>query len=393
VGESEIEAVVRVLRSGELSMGPRIGEFEAAFAKYIGTKYAVAVNSGTSALHLCIRALKIGAKDEVITTSFSFVASANCILYERAMPVFADIDPNSFNVDPPEIRRFLEDSCGPDPCTGLPVDKENGRTVRAILPVHVFGLPCNMDAILELAEEYNLQVIEDACEALGSKYRGQHAGTLGHAAVFAFYPNKQMTTAEGGMVVTDDEEMARDCRSLRNQGRSETSSWLEHEQLGFNYRLSELHCALGLAQLERIDELLIGRKRAADLYNHLLTDHLNYSLPVAIPDSYRSWFVYVIRLRGIDSSLLRDRVLSELRKLDIGCQSYFPAIHRQPYFKQKGIARWLSLPHTEAVSDGCIALPMFSTITEDQIRYVCESLAEVLDTHIPRAILSHAMPF
>ena len=269
VGDLEIQYVTDALRSGMLSLGPRVPEFEKRFASYVGRKHAVAVNSGTSALHLCIRAMGIGPEDEVITSSFSFVASTNCILYEGGVPVFLDIDPESFNLSAEQVQRFLAERCARN-SEGDCINKDTGRRVKAILPVHVFGMPCDMDAMRGLAQEYGLFLIEDACEALGAEYRGRLAGTLGDAASFAFYPNKQMTTGEGGMIVTDDDTIAEVCRSMRNQGRNEKSEWLDHARLGFNYRLSDIHAALGIAQLERLEELLSQRQLVAESYDKQL---------------------------------------------------------------------------------------------------------------------------
>lgn len=392
ISEKEVEYVKRVLYSGDLSLGPAVHEFESKFAEYIGAKHAVAVSSGTAALHLCMRALGIGPNDEVITTSFSFVASANCVLYVHALPVFIDIDPDTLNIDVDRIRDFLESSCAKDPRTGLPVDQSTGRTVRAILPVHVFGLPCEMGPILALAHEYHLKVVEDACEALGAEYKGRRVGTLSDIGAFAFYPNKQMTTGEGGIIVTNDDRAASYCRCLRNQGRKEDSSWLEHDQLGYNYRLSDIHCALGIAQLERIEQLLADRARAADSYNRLLSAHPYFKVLAEFSHMKRSWFVYVIQFNSTPGPGLRDRILGALRNRGIGCQSYFPAIHRQPYMKRSYLARWNSLPDTENVSDSCLALPMFSTISEDEIRYVCDSLLEVLEKECPSARFVPALP-
>ncbi len=391
ISELEIEYVTRVLRGGELSLGPRLREFEEKFAAYAGTRYAVATSSGTAALHLCVRALGIGPEDEVITSSFSFVASANCLLYERALPYFVDIDSQSLNIDPSEIRKFLQDRCTTHGRKGALIDKQTGRTVKAILPIHVFGLPCDMDPILELAREYDLHILEDACEAMGAQYRGRRVGTFGDAGVFAFYPNKQMTTGEGGMVVTNDERIAELCRSLRNQGRDADSGWLHHVRLGFNYRLSDLHCALGLAQLERIGELLCAREMVAAVYNRALAGNPLLKLPTEPREVKRGWFVYVIQLLGPSPRRLRDRVLLELRKQGVGCQVYFPAIHRQPYFRRYDGSTSRPLPRTESASDRCLALPFFSGLTEEQIAYVCDVLLRTLEmqtaTRVPEARL------
>jgi perosamine synthetase len=394
ITELEVEAVTRVLRSGQLSLGPRVPEFEEKFAGYVGARYAVAVNSGTSALHLAIRALGIGSGDEVITTSFSFVASSNCALFEQATPVFVDIDPHTLNLDPHAIRRFIRDRCLFDSHSGALINVYTWRRVRAILPVHVFGLPCDMDAMRELACRYNLRIIEDACEALGAEYNGHRVGTLGDLGVFAFYPNKQMTTGEGGMLVTNDEQIAEVCRSLRNQGRAPTDNWLHHTRLGYNFRLSDIHSALGLAQLSRIAELLRGRARVAALYQRELGGHPLLKLPDAPRDCTRSWFVYPLQLRipqATGDPSLRDRILAQLRARGIGCQAYFPAIHRQPYFEPYRSAQPWSLPETEAASNTCLVLPMFSTATEEQVRYVCETLRHILEQEFvtPTATVTH----
>jgi perosamine synthetase len=381
ITELEVDYVTRVLRSGQLSLGPRVTEFEEKFAAYAGARHAIAVNSGTSALHLAVRALGIGSGDEVLTTSFSFVASSSCLIYEHALPVFVDIDAETLNIDPRAIDRFIQQCCVVDPKTDVLIDRLTGRRVRAILPVHVFGLPCDMGPIMELARIYKLHVIEDACEALGAEYQDRRVGTFGDVGVFAFYPNKQMTTGEGGMIVTDDERIAMLCRSMRNQGRAPECEWLEHVRLGYNYRLSDIHSALGLAQLERIEELLSGRARVAALYEHALGDHPFIKLPPSVPDCRRSWFVYSIQLLPPSATAdpsRRDRVLTALRARGIACQSYFPAIHLQPYFR-KDLVDQRPLPETEAASNTCLALPMFSSATAEQIDFVCTALLEILD--------------
>lgn len=381
ISDLEIDYVTRVLRSGQLSLGPRVPEFEEKFAAFVGARHAIAVNSGTSALHLAVRALGIGPGDEILTTSFSFVASANCALFEGALPVFLDIDRVTLNLDPCELRLFLRNSCVFDSITGVVTDVRTARRVRAILPVHVFGLACDMDPILELAREYNLRVIEDACEALAATYRGHSVGAFGDFGVFAFYGNKQMTTGEGGMVVTNSGELASLCRSLRNQGRDAQSDWLRHVRLGYNYRLSDIHAALGLAQLERIKYLLDKRARVALLYQNLLAGHPMLCLPATPPERSRSWFVFPIQLRAtadLPNPQLRDLVLAELRKRGVACQSYFPAIHRQPYFLNGEFGPQCHLPRTEEASDNCLVLPFFSTMTADQVHYVCDNLLEIL---------------
>jgi len=380
IGEREIEYVTSVLRSGQLSLGPRVAEFEHAFAKYVGTRYAIATNSGTSALHLCVKALGIGAGDEVLTTSFSFVASVNCLLYEKALPVFVDIDPATMNIDPEAIRKAILTDYRWDPSKSHSINRRTGQALKAILPVHVFGQPCDMRLILEIARQFNLAVLEDACEALGAEYSGQPVGTFGDAAVFAFYPNKQITTAEGGMIVTDSREIADECRSMRNQWRDENSEWLSHVRLGYNYRLSDLHCALGLAQLERIEELLGARARVAACYSQQLAGVPGLILPATSPGNNRSWFAYVVRVDGAQGRSRRDLLMQALRGRGIACQAYFPPIHSQPYFADICDGPGRELFHTESAAASCVALPLFSCMTEEQIREVCDTVKDFVST-------------
>ncbi|HEY0704947.1 MAG TPA: DegT/DnrJ/EryC1/StrS family aminotransferase [Candidatus Acidoferrales bacterium] len=380
IGEREIELVTEVLRSGQLSLGPRVPEFEQAFAEYVGTRYAIATNSGTSALHLCVRALEIGEGDDVLTTSFSFVASANCLLYEKATPVFVDIDPETMNIDPAAIRRTIAEEYRWDRLQSRHIHKHTGNILKAILPVHVFGQPCAMGEMVELAREFDLMILEDACEAIGAEYRGQPVGTFGDASVFAFYPNKQMTTAEGGMIVTDNAQVAAECRSLRNQGRDERSEWLSHLRLGFNYRLSDLHAALGLAQLERIQELLAKRARVAGWYTRHLAATPGMMLPEAPQRDTRSWFAYVIRIAGSQPRPRRDLLMNCLHARGIACQAYFPPIHRQPYFAEFAAGAVRELPRTEDAADRCVALPLFSQMTESEVIEVCDSVRHIAVT-------------
>lgn len=382
IGELEVEYVTRTLRSGNLSLGAQVAEFEDKFAEYVGARYAVTTNSGTSALHLCVKALGIGPEDEVVTTSFSFVASTNCLLYERALPKFADIDCNTLNLDPEKIRQTLAIEYVWNRVKNRLVHRESGRILKAILPVHVFGLPCDMAPILEIAREFNLDVLEDACEALGARYRVQHVGTFGRAAAFGFYPNKQMTTAEGGMIVTNDAEVAEHCRSWRNQGRDGETSWLRHSTLGYNYRLSDLHCALGLAQLERIDELLGARARVAGEYRRDLADVPGIILPRETSDNSRSWFAYVIRLAEDSPAATRDRLMAGLRARGIACQAYFPPIHQQPYFREIKLSGAVSLPQTELAAERCLALPFFPAMTHGQVEEVSATVKELLSEEL-----------
>jgi len=379
IGEREIELVTRALRSGQLTLGPCLTEFEEKFAAYAGRRYAVSTNSGTSALHLGAKALGIGPQDDVLTSAFSFVASANCILYEHGSPIFVDIDPATLNLDPQAIQRTIARDYAWDSRRCQLINRRSGHMLKAILPVHVFGVPCEMAPILEAAREYGLRVLEDACEALGAEYRGRRVGTFGDAAVFAFYPNKQMTCAEGGMLVTDDSQIAGLCRSLRNQGRDEDSSWLRHIHLGYNYRLSDLHCALGLAQLERVEELLAARERVAVAYSRGLSAIRHIKVPRAFPDTKRSWFVYVVQLLGKLGKSRRDSLIAGLRERGIACQAYFPAIHLQPFFQDQDTAQRSSLPCTESAAERCLALPFFSTMTEEQVAEVCAAIREILE--------------
>jgi len=372
VGERELDYVAQVLRSNHLSLGPWLPRFEDAFAAYAGRRYAIAANSGTSALHMCVRAMGLTSGDEVITTAFSFVASANCLLYEGVVPAFVDIDPATLNIDPDKIRQFLERDCYRDG-QGALIDRDTGATVRAILPVHVFGLSCAMDEIQSIADEYHLEILEDSCEAIGATFRGRKAGTFGKAGVFAFYPNKQMTTGEGGMVVTDDPQIAERCRSLRNQGRDNSGQWLNHVMLGFNYRLSDVHCAIGVAQLERIEELLRKRENAAELYRERLQDSA-LQLPLATSQCKRSWFVYVVQFQGRRAAAKRSEVREQLASRGIASQVYFPAIHRQPYYPHSLRRIYGELRETEKATDTCLALPFSSRITEAEIEEVCEAV-------------------
>lgn len=360
ITEAEIQAVVKVLRNPRLSLGPVLGEFEDAVAKYVGVDHAVAVNSGTSGLHLALLALGIGEGDEVIVPSFTFIAAANAIRYVGARPVFVDVERETLNIDPARIEEAIT------------------HRTRALMVVHTFGLPAEMDELLAIARRHRLLVIEDACEALGAEYRGRKAGSLGDAGVFAFYPNKQITTGEGGMVVTNDAAVAATVRSLRNQGRRETDDWFEHTELGYNYRLSELNCALGVEQMRRIDGMLAARERVALTYERLLAPHAELALPVSKRADCRiSWFVYVLRLNESFSRGDRDRALKDLAVAGIGAGRYFAPIHLQPAYREYR-SSGSRLPITESESARTIALPFFNRLTEDQIRRVCDELLRSL---------------
>jgi len=384
---ADIEAVNQVLKTPYLSIGPRIVEFEERFAAYVGARHAIAVSSGTAGLHLCVIAAGVSQGDLVITTSFSFIASANVILYERAIPVFVDIDPQTLNIDPAQVAEATHDlTKGGDAARRwLPPVMRNPkseiRNPKSILPVHAFGQPADMDSILDVAREYNLAVIEDACEALGAEYKGRRIGTapatcdLRLATVFAFYPNKQMTTGEGGMIVTDNDDWAALFRSLRNQGRDVHDAWLNHTRLGYNYRLDEM-AALGLAQLNRIEELLAKRERVAQWYNERLKDVDGVQIPYIAPTTTRmSWFVYVIRLAP---EIDRNAVMAALEERGIPTRPYFTPIHLQPFYRERFGYREGDFPVTEAVARSVLALPFFGTMTEEQVEYVCEHLVAVL---------------
>jgi perosamine synthetase len=352
ITEAEIEAVTAVLRSPRLSLGPKLEEFEHATAAYIGVPHAVAVNSGTSGLHLCIRALNIGEGDEVIVPSFTFIAAANAIRYERATPVFIDIEAATLNLDPEKIEAAIT------------------HRTRAIMAVHTFGVPADMDAILAIARRHNLFVIEDACEAIGAENKGRRAGSLGHAAVFAFYPNKQITTGEGGMIVTPDRALAAKLRALRNQGRYDSDNWLQHEEVGYNYRISEINCALGIEQLKRIEEILRKREAVAQAYQRELEGISQLTLPpIQLPHIRISWFVYVIRVNAGREQ--RDHLQSVLQNEGIGCARYFAPIHQQPSYKDWNEEK---LPVTEAEAARTLALPFFNNLSRLQIREIAAGM-------------------
>ena len=360
ITDSEIEAVSAVLRTSRLSLGPKLEEFEQDMARYVGTSHAIAVNSGTSGLHLCVRALGISEGDEVIVPSFAFIAVANAVRYERATPVFVGIDPITLNLDP----NHIEEAVTP-------------RT-RAILVVHTFGRPAALDEILEIARRHQLFVIEDACEALGAEYRGRKAGSFGDAGVFGFYPNKQITTGEGGMIVTNNVNVAALARKLRNQGRSDSNESLQYDELGYNYRISEMNCALGIEQLKRIDPILERREAIAREYHRRLEHHPDLELPaLEIPGGRISWFVYVLRLSQRSAISHRDRMVQEMASRGIACGRYFAPIHLQPVYRAQP-RRSADLVHTESIALRTIALPFFNKITNEQIDEVCQTLGQVL---------------
>jgi perosamine synthetase len=369
---AEIDAVVSVLRTSRLSLGPQMKEFEAAMAGYVGVPHAVAVSSGTAGLHLALLALGIGPGDEVIVPSFTFIAAASAVRYVGALPVFADIDPGTLNLDAAGVEAAI-----------------TPRT-RALIAVHTFGRPAEMDALLDIANRYKLLLIEDACEAIGAEIAGRHVGSFGDAAIFAFYPNKQITTGEGGMVVTRKAETAQRVAALRNHGRYDSAlegpapdqrtesqdTWLEHAEFGYNYRLSEMQCALGLAQLARIDAILARREAIARRYCDLLRDDPHLVLPaVDIPGQRLSWFVFVVRLAESFTQNDRDRIMHSLAAAGIATGRYFAPIHLQPaYSALRKSAHLSDLPITESVAARTLALPFFNRISDEQMVRVCTAL-------------------
>jgi perosamine synthetase len=374
ITQAEIDAVTAVLRTPHLSLGPELPAFEAALATYHGVPHAVAVSSGTAGLHLALLTLGIGEGDEVIVPSFAFIAVANAVLQARATPVFAEIDAITLNLDPAAVEQAI-----------------TPRT-RALLVVHTFGVPADMDSLEAIARRHNLVIIEDACEAIGAEFgepdHARRVGSFGHLAVLGFYPNKQLTTGEGGAVLARDPAHAARLRSLRNQGRTASSDWLDHAEPGYNYRLSDIASALGRVQLSRINEILALRRAAAERYSALLAASADVGagagagvgfgleLPLlTLPHRTISWFVYVVRLpEGAD----RDRVRAALAAGGIATGRYFAPIHRQPAWRTHPSATSAILPITESIARRTLALPFFNRITVEQQERVAAALAHSL---------------
>jgi perosamine synthetase len=360
VSERDIDAVTEVLRTSSLSSGPKVREFERAIARYVNASDAIAVNSGTSGLHLCIRALGISEGDEVLVPSFTFIAVANAVRYERATPVFVDIDPQTLNLDPSLLEQAI-----------------TART-RAIIVVHTFGCPAELSSILQIARRHGLFVIEDACEAIGAEYEGRKVGALADVGVFAFYPNKQITTGEGGAVATNHLEAARKVRMLRNQGRDDSTEWFQHTDLGYNYRVSDINCALGIEQLKRIDAILDRRESIARKYSDILRSVPDLVTPaMALPRRKISWFVYVVRLNSRFDEAQRDWIVNEMKSRGIGLGRYFAPIHLQPIYRPSGSGK-TALPVTEFQAARSLALPFFNRIREEEIKEVCQTLVELM---------------
>jgi perosamine synthetase len=357
--EREEDLVAEVLRSGRLSLGPTIDRFEEAFAEVVGAPYAAAVSSGTAGLHLLAVTAGIGPGDEVVTSPYSFVASANCAIYQGATPVFADVDRRTLNLDPGAVEAVI------------------GERTRAVVAVDIYGYPCELDELRALCELHGLALIEDACEALGARYRGRPVGSYDVPAVFAFYPNKQITTGEGGIVTTHSEDEWRLLCSLRNQGRADSGGWLEHARLGFNYRIDDVRAAIGLGQLEKLDEILAARARVAGRYGELLADLEGLGLPLADDrDHERSWFVYVVTLPpGTD----REAVISELDARGVQTARYLPCIHLQSYMRERyGFEPGLC-PNAEEMSTRTLALPFHARLDDDDQTYVAGALRAALE--------------
>ena len=356
--EREEELVLEVLRSGRLSLGPTIDRFEEAFANAVGAPHGVAVSSGTTGLHLLCVAAGIGPGDEVVTSPYSFVASANCAVYEGATPVFADIDRRTLNLDPAAVEAAIT------------------KRTRAIVAVDIYGYPCELDELRVICERHGLALIEDACEALGARYRGGLIGSQGPSAVFALYPNKQITTGEGGMITTHSEEEARLLRSLRNQGRADAGGWLDHAKLGFNYRLDDIRSAIGLGQLEKLEEILERRSAVAARYTQLLANVPGLELPCPDDaDHVRSWFVYVVAL---PEEVDREQVIQSLDARGIQTARYLPCIHLQSYMRERfGFAEGLC-PVAESMSARTLALPFHTGLEEDDQEYVVSALRSAL---------------
>lgn len=379
LSDRERQAVTEVLNTPILSMGEQTLAFEQAVSEYSGSAHAIAVSSGTAGLHLCVRAASIAQHDLVITTPFSFVASSNVLLYEKAIPVFVDVDAESGNIDTAQLALAAADiqEGGAKAKRWLPRrGLENTGPLKALLPVDVFGQPADYAPIQDIARQQDLTIIEDSCEAIGAQYEGRAAGHLGDYGVFAFYPNKQMTTGEGGVIITDDQQAADFMRGLRNQGRAPGDTWLQHTYLGYNYRLTELSAVLGRVQLGRLDEFLEKRAQIAAWYAERLASLETVELPIIGPQTTRmSWFLYVIRLTdGID----RDQIIHQLEAGGIPSRPYFSPIHLQPYMREAFGYQEGDFPVAEDLGARSLALPFSSIMTEAQVDMVCQELIKLL---------------
>ena len=352
----ERRKVLKILKTRHLSRGKNILEFEKRFAKYIGVSDAIAVNSGTSALHLIIKALGLKKGDEVITTPFSFIASSNCLLMEEVKPVFVDIDPLTYNLDPNLIEKKIT------------------KKTKAILFVDVFGQPAEIDKILEIAKKHNLKVIQDSCEAIGARQNGERIGNKAIASVFAFYPNKQMTTGEGGIILTSNKKIADLCRSMRNQGRNQQGEWLIYERLGYNYWMTEISASLGITQLSRINNILNKRKKIAEKYIKKLKDVPGVSFLHEKPENKISWFIFPIKV----DEKIRNKIMNYLQEQGIGCQAYFPSIHLEDFYKKNFKYKKGDFPISEKASQQVIALPFYNKLKNKDMNYVVQKVKEAI---------------
>lgn len=374
IDEADKKIVLEVLNSGYLSLGPKYLEFEKKFARRAGAKYACAVSSGTAGLHLSLIACGIKAGDEVLTTPFSFVASANSILYVGAKPVFVDIDPVTYNIDPAKIEEKITD---------LPAGRR--EKLKAILVVHIFGQCSNMSQIIKLAKKYKLKILEDACESIGASYNGKLAGSFGQAGVFAFYPNKQMTTGEGGMIVTNDKKIYETCASLRNQGRALNDQWLEHKTLGYNYRLDEMSAALGLSQLNKLDFMIKERRKIAGWYNKYLRPFSGLvQAPATAPGNIHTWFVYIVKIKN--KKISRDRLMKKLKKEGVNTKPYLPSIHLFDFYKKSFGFKKGDFPVSEEVSRSSLALPLYIGLKEQDCGFIINKLVEIIHSQINKSI-------
>lgn len=362
ITSDEIRAVTEVLQSGNLSLGPKYTLFEKEFAKKIGTRYACAVSSGTAGLHLAMIAAGISTGDEVITSPFSFVASANSILYVGAKPVFVDIDPVTYNMNPDKIEAVITPK------------------TKAILVVHIFGQTADMTRISKIAKKHNLKIIEDACESINAEHRGKGVGTFGETAVFAFYPNKQMVTGEGGMIVTNNKKKYELCSSLRNQGRSANMQWLDHKYLGYNYRMNEMSAALGISQLAKLDKMIRTRQTIAGWYHQYLAPYQRLiQVPQTASGNTHTWFVYVVTLN--QTKINRNKLITMLAKRGISTKPYLPSIHLFSFYKKRFGYKKDDFPTAEKISHSALALPFYIGLKKEDIKYIVRVLIETIKSH------------